>query len=150
MALFHYGSHEATVENTIVNKAEFERRMIAVEAGELRGEALATFCEAGGLGMQLVAEGKMSRNTLVRLSKRDDLARRTKSICYQLAREAHDPNMAKFDKYRALALQAERKVEAKYGIKAAMLARKQQAEYLKGGRDGEKKGLLAAFGAKDR
>lgn len=150
MALFKSRTVEPTVENSIQNIEEFERRMYAVEAGELRGEALVEFCAPGGVGQQLVNEGKLSKRTLVRLSKKDDLARRTKTICYQLAREAKDPNMTKFDFHRAKALDFERKVEARWGMKASVLARKQQQEYMKGGEDGEKKGLLAIFGAKDR
>lgn len=147
MSLFYSGSYEPTIKNSIRDTAEFERRMIATEAYSLQGEALKEFVAPGGLGEQLVTEAKLNKKTLVRLSKQDDLHRRAKTIAYQLAREAGDPDMKKFDEYRAKALTHEKAVEKKFGIKAMALAKQQQKDYLK---DSNKKGLLAAFGAKDR
>lgn len=148
MGLFSTGRVEATIENSIQNKEEFEQLMIADEIANLDAEQLREFCSPGGLGETLVTEGKLKNRTLVRLSKKDDLARRKKMACYQLAKEANSPAWKKFEFHRSEALKYEKQMFKQYGSKAERLAKEAQRDYLKG--DKNKEGLLAKFGAEDR
>jgi hypothetical protein len=68
---------------------------------------------------------------MMRLSKADDEKRRIKLICYQLARDAKDPNWTKMCKYRGLMKEYRAKIMAKYGAKATRIARAAQKEYIK-------------------
>ena len=150
MALFNRGNVEYTIENSIKNPDELEQLIIADEAYKMNDEEIREFCEPGGLGERLVMEGKMKNKTLVRLSRKDDLARRKKMICYQLAKEANDPSWEKFKFHRDKALIEENKMFRKYGMKADRLAKESQKEYLKGDSGSGKHGLLRKFGADDR
>lgn len=148
MGLFSTGKVEVTIENSIKNKEEFEQLMIADEISNMSEEELREFCEPGGPGETLVTEGKLKNRTLVRLSKKDDLARRKKMACYQLAKEANSQAWKKFQFHRAEALKYEKQMFKTYGPKAERIAKESQKDYLKG--DKNKEGLLAKFGAEDR
>ena len=150
MALFNTGKVEYTIENSIKNKDEMEQLLIADEVYRMNDEQIREFCEPGGLGEHLVMEGKMKNKTLVRLSKKDDLARRKKMYCYQLAKEAKDSSWDKFKFHRDKALVEEKKMFTRYGMKAERLARESQKSYLKGDNGTGKFGLLRKFGADDR
>ena len=148
MGLFSTGNVEVTIENSIKDKDTFEQLMIADEVANLPEEELNEFCKPGGLGETLVTEGKLKNRTLVRLSKKDDLARRKKMACYQLAKEANSPDWKKFSFHRQKALEHEKRMFKQYGAKAERIAKESQRDYLKG--DKNKTGLLAKFGAEDR
>lgn len=148
MGLFSTGKVEVTIENSIKNKEQFEQLMIADEVANMSTEQLREFCEPGGLGETLVTEGKLKNRTLVRLSKKDDLSRRKKMACYQLAKEANSPAWKKFEFHRREALKYENQMFKQYGAKAERLAKEAQNSYLRG--DKNKEGLLAKFGAEDR
>ncbi len=149
MGLFSSGKmDDVTISNSIKNPNELEQLIIADEAYKMSEEELREFCESGGLGEQLVMEGKLKSRTLIRLSKKDDLSRRKKMFCYQLARENKDQAWTKFALFRDKANKEEEKMFKKYGMKAERLAKVSQNQYLHG--DPEKKGLLSKFGAEDR
>lgn len=148
MGLFSTGRVEVTIENSFKNPEEFEQLIIADEVYNMSQEQLQEFCKPGGLGEQLVTEGKLKNRTLVRLSKKDDLARRKKMACYKLAKEANSQAWKKFEFHRREALKYENQMYKQYGAKAERLAKEGQREYLKG--DSGKTGLLAKFGAEDR
>ena len=83
-------------ENSIIaeefrDPSMLEEVMIADEISRLPEEKIKEFCQEGGVGEQLVQEGKLRKKTLVRLSKQDDLTRRTKMGALLLAKEKKDP-----------------------------------------------------------
>lgn len=148
MGLFTKGNVEVTVENSIKNKDEYEQLMIADEIANMDKESLEEFCKPGGLGETLVTEGKLKNRTIIRLSKKDDLARRKKMNCYQLAKEANSTAWKKFHYHRTEALKYEKQMFKQFGAKAERLAKESQRDYIKG--DKNKAGLLSKFGAEDR
>lgn len=79
----------------------------------------------------LMERSVLKKPTVMRLSKESDMIRRERLICYQLAKEANDPNFAKCIKYRALWKKYRALVFKKYGNKAARLAKVSQREYIK-------------------
>ena len=79
-----------------------EQVFIADEVAHLPEEKIKEFCQPGGVGEQLVQEAKMSRKTLVRLNKQDDLTRRTKMGALLLAKEKKDPLYDKLVKNRMI------------------------------------------------
>ena len=76
--------------NTVMNL------FILDEVSQLPDEKIKEFCAPGGVGEQLCEAGKFKKNTLVRLSKKDDLARRETMVAMQLAKENNDPLWKKF------------------------------------------------------
>lgn len=109
-----------------------EEVMIADEVAHLPQDKIQEFCQAGGVGEQLVQEGKLRRKTLVRLNKTDDLTRRTKMGALLLAKEHNDPLYAKLVKNRQQKRDLVDKIMRKYGNKGKTVAKKAQAEYLHG------------------
>lgn len=89
------------------------------------------FCMPGGVGEGLVEAGVMSKRTLVRLSKKDDLDRRKTMAAFTLARSAKDPLWSKL-----VAIQTKRKelisaIKKKYSSKSERAALQGQKEYIK-------------------
>ena len=80
----------------------------------------------------LEAKGLIGRKTLVRLSKNDDMNRRTTMAAMQLAKEKKDPLWDKLVKNRIKERQLLSAIRKKYAGKAARVAKVGQRDYLKG------------------
>ena len=144
----------AGTTNSIINEefkdpSHLEECFIADEISRLPEDKIKEFCEAGGVGDQLVQEGKLRKKTLVRLSKQDDLTRRTKMGALLLAKEKKDPLYAKLVKNRQQKRELVSKIMAKYGSKGQKVARQAQAEYLHGNKSAVPKNFMR-FGGADR
>lgn len=144
----------AGTTNSIINEefkdpSHLEECFIADEISRLPEDKIKEFCEAGGIGEQLVQEGKLRKRTLVRLSKQDDLTRRTKMGALLLAKEKKDPLYAKLVKNRQQKRELVSKIMAKYGSKGQKVARQAQAEYLHGNKSAVPKNFMR-FGGADR
>ena len=126
-----------------------EQVMIADEIAHLPQEKIQEFCQAGGVGEQLVQEGKLRRKTLVRLNKQDDLTRRTKMGALLLAKEHNDPLYAKLVKNRQQKRDLVDKIMRKYGNKGKRVAKQAQTEYLHGKSSALPKNFQK-FGGSDR
>ena len=126
-----------------------EQVMIADEVAHLPEDKIKEFCESGGVGEQLVQEGKMSKKTLVRLNKKDDLTRRTKMGALLLAKERRDPLYDKLVKNRIQKRELVAKIMQKYGTKGEKVAKQAQAEYLHGKKSALPKNFMK-FGGADR
>ena len=70
-------------------------------------------------------------NSVVVLSKLDDLSRRTKSAAIYLAQQKNDILWKQWKKHKAKEKALEEKMEAKYGMLASKTALKAQKEYIK-------------------
>lgn len=110
-----------------------EESFIVDEVSHLSDAKIQEFCMPGGVGEQLVQEGKMKKKTLVRLSKKDDLTRRTKMSALLLAKEKNDPLYDKLVINRQKKKELVSKIMAKYSMKGQKVAKMAQAEYLRGG-----------------
>lgn len=144
----------AGTTNSIINEefkdpSHLEECFIADEISRLPEDKIKEFCEAGGVGEQLVQEGRLRKKTLVRLSKQDDLTRRTKMGALLLAKEKKDPLYAKLVKNRQQKRELVSKIMAKYGSKGQKVARQAQAEYLHGNKSAVPKNFMR-FGGADR
>ena len=78
--------------------------------------------------------GIVSKKTLVRLSKKDDLSRRKKMVVFQMAKEANDPLYAQLVKLRKKERTIIGKLYMKYSARATKTAMKSQKDYLKNNR----------------
>lgn len=111
------------------NPEELLESFIAYELSKLDDSQLKSFVESEEC--QAMLEKKMiTRKTLVRLSKNDDLARRKKMAAYQLAKEKNDPLWDKLVAVRVKERALIDKIVAKYGSKAERAAKVGQKEYL--------------------
>lgn len=141
-------------ENSIIaeefrDPSMLEEVMIADEVSRLPEEKIKEFCQEGGVGEQLVQEGKLRKKTLVRLSKQDDLTRRTKMGALLLAKEKKDPLYAKLVKNRQQKKDLVSKIMKKYGTKGQRVAKQAQSEYLHGRKSALPKNFMK-FGGDDR
>lgn len=141
-------------QNNIINE-EFrdptllEQVFIADEVAHLSEDKIHEFCQPGGVGEQLVKEAKLSKKTLVRLNKQDDLTRRTKMGALLLAKEKGDPLYDKLVKNRMQKRDIVDKIMKKYGNKGKQVAKQAQAEYLHGKKSALPKNFMK-FGGEDR
>lgn len=131
MGMFSAGSVITSIEEEFKDPSIIESMIIVDEVSRLPYEKIQEFCQEGGIGEQLVEEGKMSRRTLVRLSKKDDISRRKKQMVLQLAKEHNDPLYEKLKKNRIKEREIIQKLVQKYGNKGETLAKQAQRDYLK-------------------
>lgn len=90
-------------------------------------------------------EGMISRRTLVRLSKNDDLSRRTTMAAFEMAKKNNDALWDKLVKVRVLEKKYISQIVQKYKTQAAKTAKQSQKEYIKGNKQAfSKTGMNAA------
>lgn len=107
-----------------------ESCFILDEVSHLDPAKIREFCKEGGVGEALVSEGKISRKTIVRLNKADDLHRRAQIGAMLAARNAHDPKYTKYMKYKALCRDLKAEILQKYATKGEKIAKQSQREFL--------------------
>lgn len=78
----------------------------------------------------LINEGKISKKTIIKLNKNNDLIRRQTLAAYQIAKQKNDPNWAKFIKYKALANKYKQEIIRKYGNRTVAIAKKSQRDFV--------------------
>ena len=132
MGMFTTGVITESIENVFSDPNAFISQLIEMEVSQLSQEKIEEFCAPGGVGETLVAEGKLSKKTIVRLSKKDDLSKRKKMAALQLAKENNDPLWDKLALNRVKERELLSKIMAKYGNKAQKVAVQSQKEFLKG------------------
>ena len=128
-----YGtSHVTSVEEMAQSNALMELYLVD---DVLRGtsEEIKEFCESTEAQV-LVEKQVLNTSTLHRLSKADDLKRRTKIAAYMLAKANNDPNFTKLVKYQKLKKQYSNAILKRYASKAARIAKLNQKEYIKNAR----------------
>lgn len=132
MGMFSTGIIRENIENTFADPNAIISQMIEMEVSQLPQEKIEEFCAPGGVGETLVAEGKLSKKTIVRLSKKDDLSKRRKIAALNLAKENNDPLWDKLALNRVKERELLEKIMAKYGNKANKVAVQSQKDFLKG------------------
>ena len=147
--IFESGTANSVIAEEFKDTTLLEECFIADEISRLPEDKIKEFCEAGGVGEQLVQEGKLRKKTLVRLSKQDDLTRRTKMGALLLAKEKNDPLYAKLVKNRQQKRDRVEQFMKKYGTKGQRVARQAQSEYLHGNKSAVPKNFMK-FGGADR
>lgn len=153
MGMFtNIGEIVPSVEESFKDPNAIINLFILDEVSQLPDEKIKEFCAPGGVGEQLCEAGKLRKNTLVRLSKKDDLARRETMVAMQLAKENNDPLWRKFVLYTQKRNEMKDQIKKKYNTKSARLAKQGQQEFLHGGP--KKTGVLPKnfqrFGGDDR
>lgn len=132
MGMFNTGMITESIETAFADPNAIISQMIEMEVSQLPQEKIEEFCAPGGVGETLVQEGKLSKKTIVRLSKKDDLTKRSKIIALNLAKENNDPLWEKLALNRVKERELLSKIMAKYGHKSQKLAVKSQKDFLKG------------------
>ena len=109
---------------------ELEQQFLIEECGRMTEAELSEFLESS-LCEQLVTEGKMRKNTIVFLSGRADLDRRTKMAAIQMAKDNNDPLWAKLKKNRIKEREIISKIMQKYGHKSHKIAKSSQKDWIR-------------------
>ena len=131
MGMFTHGIITESVEKVFSDPDAIYSQIIEMEVSQLPDEKIQEFCAPGGVGETLVAEGKLGKRTLVRLSKKDDITRRKKMIALNLAKENNDPLWDKLALNRVKERELIAKIVAKYGNKSQKLAVQAQKDFVK-------------------
>lgn len=132
MGIFANGSNvtgiadgELIIEDSQAYEEACAAALLARQPDEVINEfAHSPECEA------LITEGKISRKTIMKLNKNDDLSRRTKIAAYQLAKEHNDPLWTKLVKNRVKERELISAIMAKYGGRGEQVAKKSQRSFL--------------------
>lgn len=101
-------------EGDIVDMQALQENFIYTEVAALREEEIKEFLKSERC-KALEEAGVIGRKTIVRLSKIDDLSRRTKIACFQLAKEKNDPLWTQLVKNRVKEKELISKLKQKYG-----------------------------------
>lgn len=119
------------IRQDLKNPNELLECYIFDEVSKLSQEKIQEFCAPGGVGESLINEGKFSRKSLVRLSKVDDIERRTTMAAFDMAKQKNDPLWAALAKNRIKERKLINDIMRKYGMQAKNVAKIGQREYLK-------------------
>lgn len=125
-----FGSGTIVMENELKQPEELLESYIYDEISRLSDEKRKEFVtsqEAQGM----LEAGLISRKTLVRLSKNDDLERRIGMAAIQLSKESDDALYDQLVKVRIKERELLDKINAKYANKATRVAKIGQKDYLK-------------------
>ena len=139
MGIFFEGANSsqssgATMDEPLKHPNELMEAFIIDELSYLPPETIREFCETGGVADQLIQEGKLrSKNTIVKMSKKDDYSRRTVMTCLQLAKDHNDTDWRELVKAQQKKNKHKAKIIKKYMTKAQQIAKKSQQEFLHGG-----------------
>lgn len=131
MGVFTTGTITESISSMFKNPNAVFESSLMMEAMNWTDEQIKEFCAPGGLGEELVSEGKLSKKTIMRLSKKDDLSRRTKKMCLDLARENDDPLWDQLAKNRIKERELIAKIVHKYSSKGSRLAVQAQKDFIK-------------------
>lgn len=107
-----------------------ETCFIVDEVAHLPEDLIKEFCKEGGVGEALVQEGKISRKTIVRLNKADDLHRRAQIGAMLAAKNNNDPMYKKYMKHKAICRELKNNILNKYATKGEKIAKQSQREFL--------------------
>lgn len=107
-----------------------ETCFIVDEVAHLPEDLIKEFCKEGGVGEALVQEGKISRKTIVRLNKADDLHRRAQIGAMLAAKNNNDPMYKKYMKHKAICRELKNDILKKYATKGEKIAKQSQREFL--------------------
>lgn len=118
------------INESLKNPNELLEMYVIDEVSKLPDEKIKEFCESKE-AETMIQEGIISRKTLVRLSKNDDLSRRTKMAAFQLAKENNDSLWDQLVKNRIKEKQLIAKIVQKYGNKATKAAKVGQQQFMK-------------------
>lgn len=121
-----------SIEESFQNPNAVLEMVIVDEVSQLPAEKIREFCAPGGVGETLVQEGKLRKNTLVKLNKKDDLSRRKTMMAMQVAKEKDDNLWKLLKKNRIKEKELLSKILKKYGNQGERLARKAQQQWLHG------------------
>ena len=130
-----------------VTDSLFEAFLIE-ECSKFTDEQRKAFVESD-LAEVLVQEGKMRRNTIVRIGQNDDLERRKVLSAIDMAKKLNDPLYAKYKKKRMEEKEALAKIVKKYESKAERIAKISQKDYIKN-RMPKSFGKITDFGNSNR
>jgi hypothetical protein len=119
-----------TLDQELRNPNALLEAFLLDDLGRMHDEERESVIESAEMEM-LVTEGMIGKRTLVKLSKEDDLFRRKKIICLQMAKEKGDHLYDEVIKYRMRERKAMGMIMKKYGYAAERTAKVGQKEYLK-------------------
>lgn len=119
----------STIEEAANSNAVLESFFID-DLIRMNSDQIKEFCESEEAKI-LEEKAVLKKPTLMRLSKQDDLHRRTKLIAYQLAKADNYTSWNKLVKYTALRKEAIADIMKKYGPRAEKIAKTAQKNYIK-------------------
>lgn len=125
-----FSPNQVVMENELSNPNELLEAFIYDEISRNSDEKRQEFVNSEAAQSMLEA-GLISRKTLVRLSKNDDLERRMGMAAIQLSKENNDSLYDQLIKVRIKERELLEKINNKYANKASRVAKIGQKEYLK-------------------
>lgn len=120
---------EAELQAVNVNMDELLEAFFYDEFGSIPDNEKQAFIESADVVLE---KGKISRKTIVRLNKNDDLTRRTTMAALQLSKDANDNLWKALVGNRVKERKLLAAIKKKWGNKANAVARKAQKLYMSG------------------
>jgi hypothetical protein len=130
MGIFSVEGTGSILEQDLQNPNELLEAYIFDEVSRLTDERRAEFVKSEE-AQAMVEAGLISKKTLVRLSKVDDLERRISMAAMQMAKDNNDTLFDQLTKNRIKERELLDKIYAKYSMRATNVAKIGQKDYLK-------------------
>lgn len=124
-------NEDANTNAGIQDERALQEAFIFDELCKLSDAEVQAFIESDEAKSMLEA-GILTKKTLVRLTKQDDLSRRMTMAAMQFAKEADDPLYHQLKKVHIKERELRNKINNKYSSKSQRVAKIGQKEYLKG------------------
>ena len=125
-----FGTQQLTSMDEMANSNQVLEAFFVDDIMRMNSDQIKEFCESEDAKI-LEEKAVLKKPTLMRLSKQDDLKRRTKIIAYQLAKADNYTSWNKLVKYTALRKEAIADIMKKYGARAEKIAKTAQKNYIK-------------------
>lgn len=125
-----FGTQQLTSMDEMANSNQVLEAFFVDDIMRMNSDQIKEFCESEEAKI-LEEKAVLKKPTLMRLSKQDDLKRRTKIIAYQLAKADNYTSWNKLVKYTALRKEAIADIMNKYGGRAEKIAKTAQKNYIK-------------------
>lgn len=125
-----FGTNNMRLDNDL-NQSELLESYIYDEISRCSQETIQEFVNSEQ-AQAMLEKGMISKKTLVKLSKVDDLERRTGMAALQIAKDKGDHLFDQLAKVRAKEKELLAKINDKYEMQATKVAKMGQRDYLKG------------------
>nr|DAG94175.1 MAG TPA: hypothetical protein [Herelleviridae sp.] len=124
-----FGTQQMVSMDEMANSNQVLEAFFTDDLIRMNSDQIKEFCESEEAKI-LEEKAVLKKPTLMRLSKQDDLHRRTKLIAYQLAKADNYIAWKKLVKYTALRKESIADIMKKYGPRAEKIAKTAQKNYI--------------------
>ena len=136
MSMF-FNTEDMENKNKLTNPEQIQEAFLYDEINSNPPEKIKEFCKAGGVGEQLVEEGKLTKKSFKKLSAKDNYNKLQVMVALQIAKEKDDPMFKKLVVQHKKTNAIKQAIAKKYLKESESITKRAYDIYLKKGRHGK-------------